>query len=307
MPKISQVKKIIKFLENNPDREFTAREIAKGIISLYPQDYEEKRKNPRFRSQEEFLSQVIREIGSLKNSILKGNPHIFVREKPRPMVYWFDQKSIRDDKSLPVVEKGQKNNSKELMEGDLYSLLIEYLSSNLNLYCRRVDEKRSKNSYGAGGNSWLHPDIVAMEVLDREWHELVRECVKGSNSQNVRLWSFEVKRLLDNSNVRKSFFQAVSNSSWANEGYLVTAEISNSRVEKELRMLSTLHGIGVILLNPKEPKRSEIFLPAKSKIDIDWESVNRILIENSDFRDYIELVSTYYQTGRVRKSDWNRI
>ncbi len=91
------------------------------------------------------------------------------------------------------------------------------------------------------------------------------------------------------------------------KGYLVATKISNSRVEKELRMLSTLHGIGVILLNTKEPKRSEIFLPAKSKIDIDWESVNRILIENSDFKDYIELVSTYYQTGRVRESDWNKI
>lgn len=30
------------------------------------------------------------------------------------------------------------------------------------------------------------------------------------------------------------------------------------------------------------------------------------LIENEDFRDYIELVSTYYQTGRVRAKDWNK-
>ena len=295
--KLSLTDKIIKFLKDNPNRKFTAREIAENIISLYPEDYIEKRKNPRFKGEKDFINQVVAEIASNTKKLLK-NSNIYSQDKPKPRLYWF---SLNNNQT----PKETKTNS--ISEKRLYPLLIEYLSSKLNLYCMRIDEKRSKNSYGAGGNSWLHPDIVAMEILDRDWNELVRECVKNSNSQNVRLWSFEVKKLLDSSNVRKSFFQAVSNSSWANEGYLVATKISNAQVEKELRMLSALHGIGVILLNPKEPKRSEIFLPAKSKIDIDWESVNRILIENSDFKDYIELVSTYYQTGRVRKSDWNRV
>jgi hypothetical protein len=33
-----------------------------------------------------------------------------------------------------------------------------------------------------------------------------------------------MKKELNFSNLRESYFQAVSNSSWANEGYLVTAE-----------------------------------------------------------------------------------
>ncbi len=130
----------------------------------------------------------------------------------------------------------------------------------------RIDEKRSKNSYGAGGNSWLHPDIVAMETIDKKWHKLVKSCIKYGNGQSVRLWSFEVKKELDSSNVRKSFFQAVSNSSWANEGYLVATKISNDKVEQELRMLSALHGIGIIILDIKRPLKSEILLPAKSKL-----------------------------------------
>ena len=112
--------------------------------------------------------------------------------------------------------------------------------------------------------------------------------------------------MLNSLNVRKSFFQAVSNSSWANEGYLVTTSISDNKVEQELRMLSALHGIGVILLNPENPSEREILLPPKSRPEVDWQSVNRILVENSDFKDYIELVSTYYQTGRIRKKDWNK-
>ncbi|GAA3704634.1 hypothetical protein GCM10022421_09320 [Oceanisphaera sediminis] len=65
-------------------------------------------------------------------------------------------------------------------------------------------------------------------------------------------------------------------------------------------MLSALHGIGGILLNPENPSESEMILPAKARDDVDWQSTNRILLENEDFRGFIELVSTYYQTGRVR-------
>jgi len=60
-------------------------------------------------------------------------------------------------------------------------------------------------------------------------------------------------------------------------------------------MLSALHGIGVILLNPENPSESEMMLPSRSRSEVDWESVNRILVENKDFKDYIELVSMYYQ------------
>jgi hypothetical protein len=165
------------------------------------------------------------------------------------------------------------------------------------LYCLRIDEKKSKNQNGAGGNEWLHPDIVALETVDKEWNELVRTCVQSGNGEHVRLWSFEVKKELNSSTIRKSFFQAVSNSSWANEGYLVGTSISNSKVEQELRMLSSLHGIEVILLNPENSSESEIILPEKAKQNIDWQSVNRIIVENKNFNNYIELVSTYYQTG----------
>ena len=60
----------------------------------------------------------------------------------------------------------------------------------------------------------------------------MRNCVKQGAGQSVRLWSFEVKKELNVSNARKSFFQAVSNSSWANEGYLVATSISDGDSEK---------------------------------------------------------------------------
>jgi hypothetical protein len=320
MSKISQNQKIVNFLQANPLKRFGAREVAQAIVNQYPEDYQEKRKNPRFVDERDFLQQVVAEIGGRKEEILKISSHIFWQDKPRPRVYWYDPNAIQPQKT-PVasiqeteelfdkeelVEASSSLDSTTLTEHQLYPLLVEYLKTELNLFCQRIDEKRSKNQRGNGGNQWLHPDIVAMQPVDREWNELVRTCVQRGGGQSVRLWSFEVKKELNSSNVRMSFFQAVSNSSWANEGYLVAMSVANN-VEQELRMLSALHGIGVILLNPENPSESEILLPAIARSEIDWQSVNRIVVENEDFKDFVELVSTYYQTGRIRSKDWNRV
>jgi hypothetical protein len=308
--RLSQSQKIVELLKANPNQKFNARQIAEQIVESYPEDYKDKRQNPRFSDQKAFISQVVAEIGSQKDQIVKNDTHVFWQDKPRPRVYWYNpEKTVGE--IAPEMDEDENFEVSTIAETvfsehDLYPILIDYLKTELKLYCQRIDEKRSKNSRGIGGNQWLHPDIVAMQPVDKEWNELIRSCVKQGAGQSVRLWSFEVKKELTGSNARKSFFQAVSNSSWANEGYLVATSISDSSVEQELRMLSALHGIGVILLNPENPSESEMMLPAKSRAEVDWQSVNRILVENADFKDYIELVSTYYQTGRVRARDWNK-
>lgn len=312
MSRLSQSQKIVELLKANPNEKFNARQIAEQIVDSYPEDYRDKRQNPRFADEKAFISQVVAEIGSQKDQIVKNDTHVFWQDKPRPRVYWYNPDKVVGE-ILPEIDESEDDTPEvstiaesSFSEHDLYPILIDYLKTELNLYCQRIDEKRSKNSRGSGGNQWLHPDIVAMQPVDKEWNELIRSCVKQGAGQSVRLWSFEVKKELSGSNARKSFFQAVSNSSWANEGYLVATSISDSSVEQELRMLSALHGIGVILLNPENPSESEMMLPAKSRAEVDWQSVNRILVENADFKDYIELVSTYYQTGRVRARDWNK-
>lgn len=312
MSKLSQSQKIVELLKANPNQKFNARQIAEKIVEAYPEDYSDKRLNPRFANEKAFISQVVAEIGSQKDQIVKNDKHVFWQDKPRPRVYWYDSEKVVGEVSQTINENDDIDETPSLTEQsfseqELYPILIDYLKTELKLYCQRIDEKRSKNSRGSGGNQWLHPDIVAMQPVDKEWNELIRSCVKQGAGQSVRLWSFEVKKELSSSNARKSFFQAVSNSSWANEGYLVATSISDSSVEQELRMLSALHGIGVILLNPENPSESEMMLPARSRADVDWQSVNRILVENEDFKDYIELVSTYYQTGRVRARDWNKV
>ena len=103
------------------------------------------------------------------------------------------------------------------------------------------------------------------------------------------------------------FSKAVSNSSWANEGYLVATSIADNQVEQELRILSALHGIGVILLDANNPSESELFLPALKRPIVDWQSVNRIAVENKDFEYFVELVSDYFESKRLKARDWNKI
>lgn len=322
MSKLSQPQRIYELLKANPKVKFTANELAQGIVAMFAEDYTEKRNNPRFNNEDEFISQIVAEIGSHKKSILKVSSFIHVQDKPRPRTFWFnpdlefgDIQISPEDSDLSVAETLEEENIEthyssekieKLSEHDLYPIFIDFLSSELGLYCLRIDEKSSSNSRGQNGNQWLHPDIVAMQPLDQDWHELIKTCVKNGSGQNVRLWSFEVKKELNSSNIRSSYFQAVSNSSWAHEGYLVATSISNDSVEQELRMLSALHGIGVILLKPNNPTESEILLPARRKHDADWQTINRILNENKDFKHFIDLVANYYQSGRLYKENWNK-
>jgi len=42
------------------------------------------------------------------------------------------------------------------------------------------------------------------------------------------------------------------------------------------------------------------------RTSIDWQSVNRQVAENKDFKEFIDLVSDYHQTGKIHKALWNR-
>ena len=194
---------------------------------------------------------------------------------------------------------------KRLSEADLYSLLSRFLNSELSIYSKRIDEKRSSNTRGKGGNKWLYPDVVGMEDLTEGWTRDIIDTAREYSDRRTRLWSFEVKLLVNSSNVRESYFRAVSNSSRANFGYLVAGEIQGTKTLGELRVLSGSHGIGVIKLDAENPTESQILIPADEHHDVDWNSANRLAQENSDFVEYVRLVRQFYQTGDPRKRDWD--
>lgn len=308
----SRIDMIIETLREHPGKRFTAHDLAEAFVQRYPVEMAGKKTNPRYATQEQLLAQLAAEIGGERTVEAKKRcPNIITQDKPRPRLYWWDANPQQQAQVLQAPDEAVSTDVDEplipqsLSEHDLYPLLMEFLHKDLKLYCQRINEKTSKNSHGNGGNRWLHPDIVALEPLDQHWDAVVKECVRHGNDSSVRLWSFEVKKQLTRNNVRECFFQAVSNSSWANFGYLVATGLNND-VEDELQMLASLHGIGVLLLDTDSLYDSQILIPARLRTKIDWQSVNRIVSENSDFHRFVEQVGIYNQTGRLIKSVWNK-
>jgi len=182
-------------------------------------------------------------------------------------------------------------------------VVCTYLWTELQVLGKRIDEKRSSNLRGPRGNQWLYPDVVGLEDLGAQWHREVRDCVAQVADRRTRLWSFEVKVLINRANVRETYFQAVSNSSWANFGYLVAPVIQGSDTLKELRMLYAAHGIGVIQIDVENPSESEILIPARERPEIDWTAASRLASENKDALEFIKLVRQLHQTGEARIPD----
>ena len=297
---------VFEYLKNNAGAKFTARQIAMWIFETYPEECEEKRR--RSTQNLDVVQQLAAEIGSSRPEIQKKHPQIKTTEG-RPRKYYYSTQT--DDAEVAQAEAGHDvanathasaPSSSRLGEHDLYPLLVQYLWDEHGVFAMRIDENKSSNRRGVNGNHWLHPDVVGMEDLSAEWGREVRDCVSAYSDRRASLWSFEVKLLLNRSNVRECFFQTLSNSSWANFSYLVVQDIEGTDTIKELRMLSAAHGIGLIRLDVENPPESEVLIPARERSAVDWDMVNRLAEENSDFREFVKRIRRFHQTGDA--ADW---
>lgn len=141
-----------------------------------------------------------------------------------------------------------------------------------------------------------------------EWDQEVLELSAAIRDASLKFISFELKKESNLSTLRESFFQPVSNSSWANESYLVAAKIStNPDFQSELSRLSTSFGIGVIMLNVEEPNSSSILFPSKTREQVDWETVNKLTVMNKDFKTFIKRVKIDFKSNEIRSEKYDPI
>ena len=296
------------FLCQRPFRRFTTREIATWMVDTNPEESKRKKESSeRIDTHDALVKQVAAEIGRDRSKLQKRYPQIKTTEG-RPRQYYWTEKSDQDE----VTEAEEADADTDSLttvasprELDLYPLLSEYLLSELQVYSMRIDDKKSHNTLGRGGNKWLHPDLTGMEDLTDGWHDQIKNLHGEYGDKRARLWSFEVKKLLNRSNIREAFFQTVSNSSWANLGYLVAAEIEGAATMKELRILSSLHGIGLIQIDPNNPAESQILIPGRERTEVDWATCDRLARENDDFLRFLQRVREFHQTGNARPGDWD--
>jgi hypothetical protein len=192
----------------------------------------------------------------------------------------------------------------ERAEADLYPVLQTFLLERESVVTKRIREQTSSNRRGRYGNKWLHPDVVGMHAAGRDWLEIVQRCSRELPTRKAKLVAVEVKRTLSTGDVRQHFFQTVSNSTWANRAYLAACEIRGEDTWRELETLCAAHGIGYIRIDPEDPDGCRILIPARERDEIDWASANRIAAENADFREYLQTVLNYLQTGALMERLW---
>jgi hypothetical protein len=295
---------VVALLKERPGQLHTSKEITALVMEHYPVWCENKllKSQPGVKLEK----QLPGEISSQRPRWLKKYPGLQCTEtSPRQYAWGISGPVTAEGADIPASTAATEPH---LQEADLYPLLAHFLwvgPIHTRIYPRRINEQTSSNNLGHHANQWLHPDMVGLEDLMSDWHPHIRACAEKAGDQRARLWSFEVKLKISRSSVRRDYFQAVSNSSWANFGYLVAAEI-NPEADRELLMLHGLHGIGVILLDTDNPAESSIRIPARERSAVDWATGNRLAKENRDFRKFANLVANFYKSGETSEKEWDK-
>ncbi|MGL2645358.1 HrgA protein [Helicobacter pylori] len=196
----------------------------------------------------------------------------------------------------PGVPSAKIAHNKIMHERDLHPFLtyMAYHNENLKCYTKTIFHEESVKS-PKGTDRWLYPDMVGVRFLHAELsNENLIAFSKKFDTLPVKLVSFELKKEISVNNCRECYFQAISNSSWANEGYLVGRHIDthNPQLMDLLKRLHASFGIGVIDLRTDEDK-SAILLNAKYKEKIDYTMAQELSDKNPKFSGFLKSVVDY--------------
>ncbi len=225
-------------------------------------------------------------------------PFCKVQEKPALIAL---KSAVKE--SVLNAQKPSTPSAKIVHERDLHPFLtyMAFGNENLKCYTKTIFHEESSKSI-KGMDRWLYPDMVGVRFLHAEWsNENLIAFSKKFDTLPVKLTSFELKKEISVHNCRECYFQAISNSSWANEGYLVGHHINthNPQLMDLLKRLHASFGIGVIDLRTDEDK-SAILLNAKYKEKIDY----TVALELSDkMKSFLKSVVDYDPNHQHRYKD----
>lgn len=209
---------------------------------------------------------------------------VFYQSNKRPAKFYLKVKKDNIKESDKAVRSVDKTT---FSERDLHILLSSFVQIDSHFKCQTKTIYHEKSSKAVKGkNQWLHPDMVGVyyPFVDYSKHVLNLFSVVGENP--YKMFSFELKKEINYTNLREYYFQAVSNSSWAHEGYLVALKVEEELYE-ELRRLNNAFGIGIIRLNPVNISQSEILFTSKERKNLDWDTIERLVDDNEDFRTFV--------------------
>ena len=179
----------------------------------------------------------------------------------------------------------QDKSSKSFDERSLHKLFCSYLRTR-NIYAKTIFHEKSSTKID-NAQKWVHPDIVGVQFEEFQ-NDATLSLLKATEpKETVHIYSYELKRKIDSDYQLKQFyFQSLSNSSWANFGYLVAFEIADG-LEDEMERLNNAFGIGIILMQATE---ATVLFPAREKA-LDYITIEKLNRINKQFCEFISKLS----------------
>ncbi|EAL0498228.1 HrgA protein [Campylobacter upsaliensis] len=225
----------------------------------------------------------------------------FIKATQKPITFWLRSRQNELINLNLSEEKEVRLEKTKFNERDLHPLLVKFLYENLDfrLNSKTIYHEKSKKSEN-GKDKWNYPDIVGVYFPYDNYQNETLGLLESLKLNNYKIFSFELKININFSNLKESYFQAVSNSSWANEGYLVVLKELDSEVLSELRRLNQSFGIGVIQLDGSEISNSKIVLSAKEKA-LDMQTIDMLVDKNEDFKKFINDINQQIRAGKDAK------
>lgn len=216
------------------------------------------------------------------------------------------------------IDFGQKSKSIKISdakfnERELHPILAYFAYTNQDfnkgkyIYTKTVFHENSTKKGAL--NQWIHPDMIGFSLPIEGLPKEVVELNGFTDKDLLQIYSFELKKTIDRSNYRECYFQAVSNSSWSHEGYLVAADIRTEDTELigELERLSLSFGIGIIYLDLHDIDSSKVLYPAKKRDKLDWKTIAKLANTNKDFKKFIKDVAYDYEKREIHPKEYDQI
>lgn len=186
---------------------------------------------------------------------------------------------------------------KSFDERSLHKLFCSFLRTR-NIYAKTIYHEKSSSKVDSA-QKWVHPDIVGVQFEEFK-NDATLSLLKATEpKESVHLYSYEMKRRIDSDyTLKQCYFQALSNSSWANFGYLVAFEI-NEDLDEEMERLNNAFGIGIILMQAND---SKILYPAREKA-LDYNTIEKLNNLNPDFCSFITKLSKVMNASKDYTAD----
>ena len=256
---------------------------------------------------------------TLNGDIKNNEQSIFDKVKKSPALFILkENQSITTptviQNTIDQIEKEEEaakvNDTEDYGESDLHPVLAMFVSDNDHFSCRvktipQQNAKRRKKSKEKDEENvkdkWTFPDLIGVYFPYKDYTQTTNKMIKTLNLSSLhKFYSFEMKKKITPGTLRENYFQAVSNSSWANEGYLVSPEISDDpEFMKELALLTNSFGIGIIKLDINNPKDSQILIPARIREELDFDMLDKLIDRSPDAKQFFDTVSASGELGRV--------